>query len=37
LPNGGLWLLPWVVDVARAVRRTILTTRRHHIGKMKFR
>lgn len=25
LPDGGLWLLPWVVDVARAVRRTILT------------
>jgi Cu2+-exporting ATPase len=25
LPTGGLWMLPWVVDVARAVRRTILT------------
>lgn len=25
LPDGGLWLLPWVVDVAHAVRRTILT------------
>jgi Cu2+-exporting ATPase len=25
LPRGGLWMLPWVVDVARAVRRTILT------------
>ncbi|AWM29343.1 heavy metal translocating P-type ATPase [Sinorhizobium fredii] len=25
LPDGGLWMLPWVVDVARAVRRTILT------------
>ena len=25
LPADGLWLLPWVVDVARAVRRTILT------------
>jgi heavy metal translocating P-type ATPase len=25
LPPGGLWMLPWVVDVARAVRRTILT------------
>lgn len=25
LPEGGLWMLPWVVDVARAVRRTILT------------
>jgi Cu2+-exporting ATPase len=25
LPEGGLWLLPWVIDVARAVRRTILT------------
>ena len=25
LPAGGLWMLPWVVDVARAVRRTILT------------
>jgi P-type Cu2+ transporter len=24
LPAGGLWMLPWVVDVARAVRRTIL-------------
>jgi P-type Cu2+ transporter len=25
LPADGLWMLPWVVDVARAVRRTILT------------
>jgi Cu2+-exporting ATPase len=25
LPAGGLWMLPWVVDVARAVHRTILT------------
>ena len=25
LPPGGLWMLPWVVDVARAVRTTILT------------
>jgi Cu2+-exporting ATPase len=25
LPQGGLWMLPWVVDVARAVRSTILT------------
>jgi Cu2+-exporting ATPase len=25
LPAGGLWLLPWVIDVAHAVRRTILT------------
>ena len=25
LPINGLWLLPWVVDVARAVRKTILT------------
>jgi Cu2+-exporting ATPase len=25
LPQGGLWMLPWVVDVARAVRMTILT------------
>ena len=25
LPAGGLWMLPWVVDVARAVRMTILT------------
>jgi Cu2+-exporting ATPase len=24
LPPGGLWLLPYAVDVARAVRRTIL-------------
>jgi Cu2+-exporting ATPase len=24
LPPGGLWLLPWVVDVANAVRRIIL-------------
>jgi Cu2+-exporting ATPase len=24
LPRGGLWMLPWVVDVARAVRATIL-------------
>jgi len=25
LPRGGLWMLPWVVDVSRAVRKTILT------------
>jgi Cu2+-exporting ATPase len=25
LPQDGLWMLPWVVDVARAVRMTILT------------
>jgi heavy metal translocating P-type ATPase len=25
LPDGGLWMLPWVIDIARAVRRTILT------------
>jgi heavy metal translocating P-type ATPase len=25
LPEGGLWMLPWIVDMARAVRRTILT------------
>ena len=25
LPAGGLWMLPWVVSVARMVRRTILT------------
>jgi Cu2+-exporting ATPase len=25
LPSGGLWTLPWVIDVARAVRTTILT------------
>jgi len=25
LPRAGLWMLPWVVDVARAVRLTILT------------
>jgi Cu2+-exporting ATPase len=25
LPADGLWMLPWVIDVARAVRRTILT------------
>jgi Cu2+-exporting ATPase len=25
LPSGGLWMLPWVVGVARAVRMTILT------------
>jgi len=25
LPNNGFWMLPWVVDVARAVRKTILT------------
>ncbi len=25
LPSGGLWMLPWVVSVARLVRRTILT------------
>lgn len=25
LPVGGLWLLPWIVDIARAVRRTVLT------------
>ena len=25
LPKDGLWMLPWVITVARAVRRTILT------------
>jgi len=25
LPTGGLWMLPWVIAVARMVRRTILT------------
>jgi heavy metal translocating P-type ATPase len=25
LPPGGLWMLPWVITVARKVRRTILT------------
>jgi P-type Cu2+ transporter len=25
LPVGGLWLLPWIIDVARAVRRTVRT------------
>jgi Cu2+-exporting ATPase len=25
LPPGGLWMLPWVIAVARMVRRTILT------------
>jgi P-type Cu2+ transporter len=25
LPAGGLWMLPWVVDLARAIRMTILT------------
>ncbi len=25
LPENGFWMLPWVIDVARAVRRTILT------------
>jgi P-type Cu2+ transporter len=25
LPAGGLWMLPWIVDVARAVRMAILT------------
>ena len=25
LPRGGLWMLPWVIDVSRAVRMTILT------------
>jgi len=25
LPADGLWMLPWVIGVARAVRRTILT------------
>jgi Cu2+-exporting ATPase len=25
LPPGGLWMLPWVIDVARAVRKTILS------------
>ena len=25
LPPGGLWMLPWVVSVARMVRRTIIT------------
>jgi P-type Cu2+ transporter len=24
LPAGGLWILPWVVSLARAIRRTIL-------------
>jgi Cu2+-exporting ATPase len=24
LPRGGLWMLPWVVDVARAARATII-------------
>jgi P-type Cu2+ transporter len=23
LPVGGLWLLPWIIDVARAVRGTV--------------
>ena len=25
LPADGMWMLPWVVDVARAVRRTVVT------------
>ena len=25
LPLGGLWMLPWVISVARMVRQTILT------------
>jgi Cu2+-exporting ATPase len=25
LPLGGLWMLPWVIDLARAIRKTILT------------
>ena len=25
LPKDGLWMLPWVVDMARAVRKTILS------------
>jgi P-type Cu2+ transporter len=25
LPAGGLWMLPWVISVARMVRRTIIT------------
>ena len=25
LPKDGLWMLPWVVDVARAVRKTVIT------------
>jgi P-type Cu2+ transporter len=25
LPKDGLWMLPWVIDVARAVRKTILS------------
>lgn len=25
LPRDGLWMLPWVIDVARAARKTILT------------
>ena len=25
LPKDGLWMLPWVIDVARAVRKTIVT------------
>jgi P-type Cu2+ transporter len=25
LPPGGLWMLPWVISVARRVRRTVLT------------
>jgi Cu2+-exporting ATPase len=25
LPAGGLWMLPWVIEVSRMVRRTILT------------
>ncbi|WP_244846306.1 heavy metal translocating P-type ATPase [Mesorhizobium sp. L-8-3] len=25
LPSGGLWMLPWVVSVARMVRRTVIT------------
>jgi Cu2+-exporting ATPase len=25
LPLGGLWMLPWVIDLTRAIRKTILT------------
>ena len=30
LPVGGLWLLPWIIDVARAVRTTVRTNL--HLG-----
>ena len=30
LPEGGLWMLPWVVSVARTVRRTIIE--QPHLG-----